>query len=105
INTKGILMKGGTSLNFFPTENSLIKLQKKQGGKSSAMINKPRANPIINPDFKLENLGIGGLDNEFQQIFRRAFASRIISPDLVDKLGLRHVKGCCFTVLQAREKR
>ncbi|KAM9899204.1 hypothetical protein OXX79_005860 [Metschnikowia pulcherrima] len=93
INTKGILMKGGTSLNFFPTENSLIKLQKKQGGKSSAMINKPRANPIINPDFKLENLGIGGLDNEFQQIFRRAFASRIISPDLVDKLGLRHVKG------------
>lgn len=93
IGTKGILMKGGTSVNFFPTENSLIKLQKKLGGKSSAMINKPRANPIINPDFKLENLGIGGLDHEFQQIFRRAFASRIISPDLVDKLGLRHVKG------------
>lgn len=93
IATKGILMKGGTSINFFPAENSLIKLQKKKGGKSSAMINKPRANPIINPDFKLENMGIGGLDNEFQQIFRRAFASRIISPDLVDKLGLRHVKG------------
>lgn len=93
ISTKGILMKGGTSVNFFPTENSLIKLSKKLGGKSSAMINKPRANPIINPDFKLENMGIGGLDNEFQQIFRRAFASRIISPDLVDKLGLRHVKG------------
>lgn len=93
IATKGILMKGGTSVNFFPAENSLIKLQKKLGGKSSAMINKPRANPIINPDFKLENMGIGGLDAEFQQIFRRAFASRIISPDLVDKLGLRHVKG------------
>lgn len=57
------------------------------------MANKPRANPIINPDFKLENMGIGGLDTEFQQIFRRAFASRIISPDLVENLGLRHVKG------------
>lgn len=92
IGTKGILMQG-TSVNFFPTEDSPIKIQKRPGGKSSAMLNKPRANPIINPDFKLENMGIGGLDNEFQQIFRRAFASRIISPDMVDKLGLRHVKG------------
>ena len=93
IHTKGILMKGGTNVNFFPVDGSPIQLMKKKGGKSSAMINKPRANPIINPDFKLESMGIGGLDNEFQQIFRRAFASRIISPDLVDKLGLRHVKG------------
>lgn len=92
ITTKGILTKS-TAVNFFPQDGSTLKLQKKLGGKSSAMINKPRANPIINPDFKLENMGIGGLDNEFQQIFRRAFASRVISPDLVDKLGLRHVKG------------
>lgn len=91
--TKGILMKGGTSINFFARDGSPLKLQKKKGGKSTAMINKPRANPIINPDFKLENMGIGGLDLEFQQIFRRAFASRIISPDMVEKLGLRHVKG------------
>lgn len=93
LDTKGILMKGGTSINFFPRDGSPLQLNKKKGGKSSAMINKPRANPIINPDFKLENMGIGGLDAEFQQIFRRAFASRIISPDMVDKLGLRHVKG------------
>lgn len=93
LDTKGILMKGGTNLNFFPQDGSPLQIDKKKGGKSSAMINKPRANPIINPDFKMENMGIGGLDNEFQQIFRRAFASRIISPDLVDKLGLRHVKG------------
>lgn len=90
---KGILMKGGTTVNFFPADGSQLQIAKKKGSKSSAVINKPRANPIINPDFKLENMGIGGLDSEFQQIFRRAFASRIISPDLVDKLGLRHVKG------------
>lgn len=93
LDTKGILIKGGTNLNFFPADGSPLQIAKKKGGKSSAVINKPRANPIINPDFKMENMGIGGLDNEFQQIFRRAFASRIISPDLVDKLGLRHVKG------------
>lgn len=93
LETKGILMNGGTNLNFFPADGSPLQIAKKKGGRSSAVINKPRANPIINPDFKLENMGIGGLDNEFQQIFRRAFASRIISPDLVDKLGLRHVKG------------
>lgn len=91
ISTKGILTSS-TVVNFFGAENTKIHLKKKKGGKSSLM-NKPRANPIINPDFKLENMGIGGLDQEFQQIFRRAFASRIISPELVENLGLRHVKG------------
>ncbi|KAJ2055492.1 transport between ER and Golgi ATPase protein [Coemansia sp. S155-1] len=52
-----------------------------------------KANTIIQPDFKFEDLGIGGLDTEFSNIFRRAFASRIFPPDLVDKLGIQHVKG------------
>ncbi|KAJ2001788.1 transport between ER and Golgi ATPase protein [Coemansia thaxteri] len=52
-----------------------------------------KANNIIQPDFKFEDLGIGGLDTEFSNIFRRAFASRIFPPDLVDKLGIQHVKG------------
>lgn len=89
--SKGILIKQ-TAVNFYPAEGSVINLAKPQGSKAASS-NRPRANPIINPDFKLENMGIGGLDQEFQQIFRRAFASRIISPDLVEKLGLRHVKG------------
>lgn len=38
-------------------------------------------------------MGIGGLDTEFAAIFRRAFASRIFPPGLVDKLGIQHVKG------------
>ena len=38
-------------------------------------------------------MGIGGLDTEFSAIFRRAFASRIFPPGLVDKLGIQHVKG------------
>ncbi|KEI42172.1 uncharacterized protein L969DRAFT_84044 [Mixia osmundae IAM 14324] len=50
-------------------------------------------NAIIQPNFKFEDMGIGGLDAEFSNIFRRAFASRIFPPGLVDKLGIQHVKG------------
>jgi len=38
-------------------------------------------------------MGIGGLDSEFGAIFRRAFASRVFPPGLVEKLGIQHVKG------------
>lgn len=54
---------------------------------------RPAANAIIQPDFKFEDMGIGGLDKEFSKIFRRAFASRIFPPGIIDKLGISHVKG------------
>lgn len=41
----------------------------------------------------LESMGIGGLDEEFARLFRRAFASRVFPPSYVKKIGLRHVKG------------
>jgi len=41
----------------------------------------------------VESLGIGGLDAQFGQIFRRAFASRIFPPHVVKNLGIQHVKG------------
>ena len=89
LNAKGILIKQ-TQLNMYPQEGSSINIAAASG---SRQLRKPQGKPIINPDFKLEQMGIGGLDEEFSQIFRRAFASRIISPDLVEKLALRHVKG------------
>lgn len=87
---KGLLIKGGTDVGFSPTDRSLLKIERSEN--SRAMEAAP-ANQLINSDFKLENLGIGGLDSEFSQIFRRAFASRTVSPSLVEKLGVRHVKG------------
>lgn len=42
---------------------------------------------IINPDFDFKQMGIGGLDNEFNAIFRRAFASRVFPPEVVYQLG------------------
>lgn len=38
-------------------------------------------------------MGIGGLDKEFNAIFRRAFASRVFPPEIIEQLGCKHVKG------------
>ena len=54
---------------------------------------RPAGNAIFTPDFKFEDMGIGGLDKEFSAIFRRAFASRIFPPGLVENMGIQHVKG------------
>ncbi len=40
----------------------------------------------MQPNFKFEDLGIGGLEDKFKSIFWRAFASRIFPAALVDKL-------------------
>lgn len=52
-----------------------------------------RPKEIFRPDFNFEKMGIGGLDKEFSDIFRRAFASRVFPPTVVAKLGIQHVKG------------
>jgi vesicle-fusing ATPase len=81
---RGILTKH-TQIDFFKDARTDIKL------KSSNR--RPAANSIIQAGFKFEDMGIGGLDNEFSAIFRRAFASRIFPPGLVEKLGIQHVRG------------
>ena len=55
-------------------------------------------NAILAPNFKFKDMGIGGLDAEFSNIFRRAFASRVLPPRLVEKLGIQHVKGMSMIV-------
>lgn len=81
---RGILT-AHTAINFYKDAKTPIQLK----GSSR----RPAANSIVAPDFKFENMGIGGLDTEFSTIFRRAFASRIFPPGLVEKLGIQHVKG------------
>lgn len=44
-------------------------------------------------DLNFEKLGIGGLDAQFAEIFRRAFQSRVLPPALAERLGVPHVKG------------
>jgi len=51
------------------------------------------ARSVINPDWNFKEMGIGGLDNEFSTMFRRAFASRVMPVEFMEKLGMQHVKG------------
>ena len=51
------------------------------------------ASNIFLSDFDFEKLGIGGLDSEFNEIFRRAFASRIWPSHIIRQLGINHVRG------------
>lgn len=52
-----------------------------------------RPKEIFKADFNFEKMGIGGLDKEFSDIFRRAFASRVFPSAVIQKLGISHVKG------------
>ena len=74
-----------TALNYFKDARSPINLK--------GSTRRPAANSVIRPDFKFEDMGIGGLDKEFSDIFRRAFASRIFPPGLAEKIGIQHVRG------------
>ena len=81
---RGIITRQ-TMMNFFKDARSGLNLR--------ASNRRPAANAILAPNFKFEDMGIGGLDKEFSSIFRRAFASRIFPPGLIEKLGIQHVKG------------
>nr|XP_036674446.1 vesicle-fusing ATPase 2-like isoform X1 [Drosophila suzukii] len=77
---------GNTVVHFEKAENSVLNLQGRSKGKIVRQ-------SIINPDWDFGKMGIGGLDKEFNAIFRRAFASRVFPPELVEQLGIKHVKG------------
>lgn len=84
IMNKGIVVQQ-TQVTFYKGNDGLVNLK--------PSMKRPNVDAIIRPDFKFEDMGIGGLDKEFTSIFRRAFASRIFPPALIEKLGIQHVKG------------
>ncbi|AYV75575.1 MAG: putative vesicle-fusion ATPase [Terrestrivirus sp.] len=48
---------------------------------------------LFKEDLNLQELGIGGLDDQFAEMFRRAFASRALPKKVIEGLGTKHVKG------------
>jgi vesicle-fusing ATPase len=75
-----------TEVRFYKSPDSQLKL-------TGSIKSTSNQNAIVKPSFKFEDMGIGGLDEEFSAIFRRAFASRIFPSSLVEKLGIQHVRG------------
>lgn len=86
---RGILTDHSLILLTSPA-GSLVEIK---GGSASMLASRTQNTLLLQPNFKFEDLGIGGLEDEFKSIFRRAFASRIFPAALVDKLGISHVKG------------
>ncbi len=44
-------------------------------------------------DLSFEKIGVGGLDKQFEEIFRKVFLTHIIPKKLHEKLGIQHIKG------------
>lgn len=49
--------------------------------------------PVLKMSINLNDLGIGGLDKEFSEMFRRAFSTRMLKPETVKAMNIKHIKG------------
>merc|ERR1719203_2589508 len=83
----------GTVQSGVLTSQTEIDFQQGSSGKLHILSTKMQQRSIFRPDFNFEELGIGGLDKEFGNIFRRAFAARIFPPHVIRDLGINHVRG------------
>ncbi|EFJ49121.1 hypothetical protein VOLCADRAFT_80882 [Volvox carteri f. nagariensis] len=82
--SRGVL-SGRTAFFFTNEGDSPITITGQKGYASSQIFKHKTVN--------FESLGIGGLDQQFEVIFRRAFASRVFPPSIIQRLGIKHVKG------------
>ena len=82
--TRGVLTDA-TAVVFEAAKETGIKLTGQKAGMSSNLFKRK--------EFNFNKLGIGGLDKQFGDIFRRAFASRVFPASVVSQLGISHVKG------------
>lgn len=82
--TAGVL-SAQTELTFQPSPIAAEKLQ--------MLSTKTTRRVIFNPDFNFNDIGVGGLNKEFCDIFRRVFAARICPAHIVRAMGMKHVRG------------
>lgn len=71
----------------FNTELKIISVDK------TVLIDTTDTKELFKGDFNFMEMGIGGLDKQFEIIFRRAFSSRLIPQKILKNLGVNHIRG------------
>mmetsp|Transcript_3312 Transcript_3312/g.4575 ORF Transcript_3312/g.4575 Transcript_3312/m.4575 type:complete len:733 (-) Transcript_3312:177-2375(-) len=86
----------GNKTNGQLQKDTKIDWKKPTGSANITLVNNgtslERNDSLFRSDFNFEQLGIGGLDEQFKKMFRTAFASRIF-PGIVKQLGINHIRG------------
>lgn len=82
----GLLQAKSAIIKFYAAPDSAVKLV----GPVKSTAN---PNALLQESFRFEDMGIGGLGEEFAMLFRRVFSSRLVPPTLARQFGLQHVKG------------
>lgn len=80
------LTTANTVFMFERAEGSEVRLT----GGLTGMVAAPR---IFNQNWDFASMGVGGLSEQFNTMFRRAFASRLLPPQYAEAIGIKHVKG------------
>lgn len=104
------LMIGQVFIMYFKTQNHLSLIVKQTDSQTFGLLTRDTAvrfesdsvnlvgkckqhTSIINRAWNLDQMGIGGLDDKFSDIFRRAFASRLFPHDVIAQIGMKHCRG------------
>lgn len=78
------------------TANTIAMFERAEGSDirlTGRLTNQTSAPKIFGQDWDFANMGIGGLSDQFNTIFRRAFLSRLFPPHFAQEIELDHVKG------------
>jgi vesicle-fusing ATPase len=59
----------------------------------SIIIPSNKGQTLFKGNFNFNEMGIGGLDEEFGTIFRRAFSTRLLPETILKDLGINHIRG------------
>lgn len=80
------LTTSNTIVMFEKADRSQVKLV----GENTSSVATPQ---LFSQNWDFASMGIGGLGEQFNKIFRRAFASRLLPPNFAEAIGEEHVRG------------
>lgn len=83
--------KNYVSYGFLADDTNLDLVSDSNNLKIKSKVMKSKA--LTKLGFKFEDMGVGGLDKEISDIFRRAFTTRLYPAAYLAKYGINHVKG------------